>query len=129
MAEHTQLGAWGEDLVLAMFHQAGIVAQRGGPADLVIEGGIALEVKTAKPSRYNGRQAGFQFCIEKAGHASLKAAAVVLVCVGDGATEFFIIPAREVGNRRKLGVGVDLAEYKGRWAAFRNKWELLAEVA
>lgn len=126
MAEHTQLGAWGEDLVLAMFHQAGIEAQRGGPADLLIEGGIALEVKTAKPSRYDGRRLGFQFCIDRAGHTSLKAAAVVLVCVGDAGIEFFIIPAREVGNRRKLGVGVDVAEYKGRWAAFRNRWEIIA---
>jgi len=126
MAEHTQLGAWGEDLVLAMFHQAGIAAQRGGPADLVLEGGIALEVKTAKPSRYNGRRWGFQFCIQRDGHTSLKAAAVVLVCAGEDGIEFFIIPAHQVGQRRKLGIGANLAGYTGRWAAFRNRWEVIA---
>ncbi len=129
MAAHTELGAWGEALIVEMFRQVGIEAQRGGPADLLIEGGIALEVKTAKPSKYDGKHSGFQFCIDRAGHTSLKAAAVILVCVGDAGPEFFIIPAREVGNRRKLGVGVDLAEYKGRWAAFRDKWDVIAEVA
>lgn len=129
MAEHTELGAWGEDLVLAMFREAGIEAQRGGPADLVIEGCIPVEVKTAKPSRYNGRRLGFQFCLERDGHTSLKGKAVVLVCVEDEQAEFFIIPADAVGQRRKLGVGVDVAQYKGRWAAFRDRWEVIAEVA
>lgn len=129
MAAHTELGSWGESLVMAMFREVGIEASRGGPADLVIEGGIALEVKTARPSKYNGRRAGFQFCIQRDGHTSLKAAAVVLVCVGDEGPEFFIIPAAEIEGRRKLGIGANLEGYTGRWANFRGKWEVIAEVA
>ena len=129
MAAHTELGSWGESLVMAMFREVGIEASRGGPADLVIEGGIALEVKTAKPSKYDGKRLGFQFCIEREGHTSLKGAAVVLVCAGDAGIEFFIIPADVVGRRRKLGIGANLEAYTGRWANFRGKWEVIAEVA
>ncbi|MBN2005089.1 MAG: hypothetical protein JXA21_17145 [Anaerolineae bacterium] len=130
MAQHTELGAWGEAVVLAMFRDAGIEAAYGRPADIVIAGGVPVEVKTAKLSHYNGRRMGFQFCIDRQGHTSLKGVAVVLVCAGDdGEAHFFIIPAHVVGNRRKVAIGPDPVQYRGKWAAFLNRWEAIAEVA
>jgi len=130
MAQHTDLGAWGEALVLEMFQAAGIGAAYGRPADLVLEGGIPVEVKTAKPTKYNGKRMGFQFCLDRKGHTSLKAVAVVLVCVGDGGiVHFFIIPASVAGSRAKIAIGPDPVHYKGRWSAFLNRWEAIAEAA
>lgn len=126
---HTDIGNYGEARVKELLESAGIEVEFGGPADLLLEGSIPLEVKTAKHSAYNGSSHGFQFCIDREGHTSLKGVAVVLLCLTPSGEEvFFIIPANIVGKRKKLGIGKDPLAYRGMWSQYRDRWDLIAQA-
>lgn len=71
MAVHNDLGAWGERVIAQQLGQVGQV-QRGQTADLRLAG-IEIEVKTARPSRYNGRNLGYHSaCIAPGGGACVR---------------------------------------------------------
>lgn len=126
MANHTDLGIYGEELVVSMLGKVGIKATRSKPADIIIEGTLPIEVKTATLSKYNGKSFGYQFCVDRDGHTSLKGVAIILICVDTtGNTSFFIIPASEVGKRRKLTIGRNPEKYNGLWASYLNRWEVI----
>lgn len=135
MAEHNLLGQLGEYIVSRILGQIADV-KPGQVADLRLAG-TEIEVKTAKPSLYNGSDFGFQFCIRRVGHAELRAPVVILVCVHDAAIglasplDFFIIPAAEIGDQHKLVIYYheDMAKYQGRWSPWYQNWEVLANVS
>lgn len=125
MAEHNEVGAYGEQLVAGLLRTVGCV-KPGRTADLCFEG-IDVEVKTARLSAYNGRDRGYQFCLEREGHTHVRAAVVVLVCMPEA--RCVVIPAIEVVGVRKIGLPEQLEGYAGRWAPFVEAWEVLADAA
>jgi hypothetical protein len=132
MSQHTDLGHWGESFIASLLHQAtGIQALSGRQADLNF-GGTEIEVKTAKPSNFNGDGAqGYQFCITREGHTQLKAPLLILVCVrpwDPENPEVFVIPAKYVRPKlRKIGLPLDTTRYRGTWANFRWALHLIAD--
>ena len=126
MSEHTELGAYGEYVVKRMLSSVEKTTF-DGPADLLFAGCVPIEVKTSNLTLYDGKRVGYQFLIRKDGHADLKGAVVVLVCVdSDNDLHFFVIPADEVGERRKLAIPADLDSYGGMWKVYRDNWEVIA---
>ena len=125
-----ELGAMGEFYVAGLLAAAGLAVERGGPADLLIEG-VPVEVKAARPGRYrsDGRQ-GYQFCLHRAGRRGVRAAVVVLLCYwrNDADPVPFIIPAERIGERRKVVIPGQPWTYAGRWARWYGRWETLADV-
>ena len=133
MAPHTDLGRWGEDFIANLLHQAtGVRPTPGIRADLNF-GGAEIEVKTAKPSDYNGNNKGYQFCILRKGHTRLKAPILILICVrlnDINNPDVFVIPARHIRpNRHKITLPLDTANYQGQWARFRWALQLIADYA
>ncbi len=95
-------------------------------ADLTFEG-IPLEVKTASPSKVNGRgEVGYQFCLYREGKTDYRKASVVILIALDGAGRpkgFFVVPVDRLAQRKKITVKADLS---GKWAYWLDKWEEIA---
>lgn len=125
MAAHNELGAWGEAYVAHRIQtELGGQVCAGIFADLRWQG-VEIEVKTAKPSIYNGQKArGFQFCIKRRGRQGLLGEVLVLVHVVKGKpVTSLVIPAKDVGQRSMIKVPFDIAS--SRYAAYENQWPLL----
>jgi len=124
---HTELGAMGEAYVARLLTGAGLAVQYGGPADLLIEG-VPVEVKAARFVPYKRGRNGYQFCLHRDGRRGVQAAAVVLLCYWDAASDpvAFVIPAQDVGQRRKVVIPGQPWLYSGRWARWYSRWEALA---
>jgi len=133
---HTELGALGEIYVARLLASIGLrvehVGEGGGP-DLLVEG-VPIEVKAARPSLYNGRHVGYQFCLHRSGRNGIRAAVVILLCYWNPASEpiAFVIPADRVRDLRKVVIPNRrpwmYAVGHGRWARWYNRWEMLADV-
>lgn len=132
MAQHNDVGAFGEAYVASVLGAIGAV-EFDSPADLRFEG-VNLEVKTSRLTlcvvNRKGRWRGYQFCVHKRGHTAVEGRAdfVILVCLSRERQDSpcFVIPAEQVGSRRKLALPADLDGYQGLWARYREAWELLA---
>ena len=129
MAAHNEIGAYGETLVMERLAQIAPVAP-GRVADVRFMD-CEIEVKAARPSRYNGRNGdwGYQFSLRRPGHSELRAPVVVLVCLPLTCPEYtaFVIPADKVAGLAKIAVPLNVAEYEGIWAPYRERWEIIAE--
>ena len=121
---HNEIGDFGEQYIARLLAEAGEVTP-GGPADLLFEG-VSVEVKTARPSNYNGRNLGYQFCLRKRGHTDhRKAAVLILLCLGlrGQVRGVFVIPTEVIGERRKLTMPLNLSS---KWAHWQGRFEVLA---
>lgn len=133
MAAHNELGAFGEYAVEVILRKADIDVRRGKPADLICNG-VPVEIKTARPTHYNGRAVGFQFSLRRDGHSDVRAPLVICVCVFnsedlfDSELDFFIIPSRDIEGLRGVAIHKNTAAYNGRWARYRQNWSVLEEV-
>lgn len=132
MAAHTDLGAYGEYLVARTLSEAGPV-QPGQRADLRFRD-VEIEVKSARPRPYSSDKPdrlGYQFCLEREGHTRIKAPVVVLLCFSSDLTQTtpFVIPAAEIGQRRKIVIPNDAHQYAGMWSPWRDRWDVIAEHA
>jgi len=127
MAAHNAAGALGERRVAQRLETVAPVATEDVPADLQFCG-VDVEVKTATPSRPNGRTLGYQFCLRKSGHTDIgKAHVVVLVCLDHHmSTRFtYVIPVATLGNRRKLTLPMHPQE--DHWLTpYRENWTIIA---
>jgi len=131
MARHNETGAFGEQLVREMFQEAGLPVTESAIADVCIAG-VDLEVKTARLSQWYRDYRGYQFSLEREGHSSLTADVLVLVALDEvaGQAVFFVIPAAAVEGQRKLTVpSPDPLAYGGKWAEWRGRWDVIAEMA
>ena len=126
-----ELGAMGEHYTAQVLQSVGLAVEFGGPADLVA-GGVAVEVKAARPRPYRtGGYTGYQFCVSKPGHTDHKRAAVVVcLCYWDAASDpvAFVIPSEVLGDRRKLVIPGQPWVYSGQWARYYRRWETIADV-
>jgi hypothetical protein len=103
--------------------------QESQRADVRVNG-VEIEVKAASISKSAPTRRGYQFCVHRDGRRGVRAEFVVLTCfrqVGDPAA-FFVIPAEEIEARKKLYLPVDLDDYEGQWADYRDRWDLLVNV-
>ena len=132
MALHNEVGKLGERLVAERLAQAGPVTH-GQDADLRWDG-LEIEVKTAIPSlpSKRNRRMTYQFCVRRDGRKGLRAPVMVCVCIDPArlTTETFVIPAREIAaaGLKKVRIPYDVDGYAGRWAAYREAWEVIAEA-
>lgn len=104
--------------------------------DLLIEGKggaeITIEVKGARPSK--GRRAGvFKFCLNRAKFsAPIVEDVVLLVCkISDEAEgkTFFVIPRKECEGLAYITIpNPDPRKYGGRWASYRNAFEIVSDL-
>jgi len=129
MAAHNDIGAYGETLVMERLAQIAPVAP-GRVADVRFMD-CEIEVKAARPSRYNGRYGdwGYQFSLRRPGHSELRAPVVVLVCLPLSSPEYtaFVIPADKLDGLAKVAVPLDVEGYEGLWAPYRERWEVIAD--
>jgi hypothetical protein len=126
MSPHLELGQFGEDFVAKMLSDVGDVTT-SGPADLELMG-CHIEVKTARPSKYNGNGGiGYQFLLKKRGHTNFtKADILILLCVKNGTPHAaYVIPTDKLrSDRKKLTIPLSL---NTRLAPYRDAWELIAD--
>ena len=138
MSAHTDLGAWGEFLVARHLRPLGhIEPAHHADVRLVIEAlgsAVELEVKTARLSAYNGQTPGYQFCLTRKTPTRVKttpkAPLVILICAPEGChgdpAGVFVIPAEKIRHLSKVGLPHDLSNYAGRYARYRDRWDLIA---
>jgi len=127
MALHNEVGALGEALVREALATVGRVDK--GRSDVRFEG-VEIEVKTARPSRYNGVTWGYQFLLVKRdafGRTDVrKAQVLVLVCLdfAGAPRAVLVLPVTAVGERKKVTVPLDL---QGQWREYLGRWDVIAE--
>lgn len=129
MMSPQDLGMMGEQFVAGIMVTKGIPVRAGGPADLVIHGDTPVEIKMARLRPYKaGRQPGYQFCVEREGRSGLAAPILILICWREGDTPvFFVIPESQVNGVKRITItSEDPFSYSGKWAAWRNRWDLLS---
>jgi len=118
------LGKLGEKHILDLLLSAGVDAQPGGPGDIILASGLALEVKAARlTQRTSGHSRRWQFCLYRQGKTDYRRSdLVVLLAYRDVGRdpEVFVIPAGRLnGNKTlKLSENPNLSK----WAAFRG-WD------
>jgi len=123
-----ELGAIGELYVERVLSAIGLVVEMGGPADLLVEG-VPVEVKAAVPGVFRPGYRGYQFCLHREGRNGVQAAVVILLCYWDLEQEpvAFVIPAEEIGDRRKVGISGDPWIYSGKWARWYRRWDVIGD--
>lgn len=125
-----ELGIIGEMYVKRLLSSIGLSVERGGPADLLVEG-IPVEVKAARKRPYRlGRYEGYQFCLHRDGRGGVQAKVVVLLCYWnvDQLPVAFVIPAKAIEKRRKIVISGDPWTYSGKWQRWYRNWEVIADV-
>jgi hypothetical protein len=123
MARHTELGAWGEDLVRQRLEAVAPV-DAGERADLRVEE-IEIEVKTSCPSRSDRdrRRPRYQFCLRREGHhTDMHGDVLVLVLAPEGTC--YVLPREVVPDVRILRLGPQTE----RWESYREAWWVLADI-
>lgn len=96
-------------------HQVALQGYRS-PFDLLVDGGIRVEVKAA---HWDEHQHRYQANVRND-------ADFVVFCAVNGAFHFFVIPGKEIGSRRNIAVwSYEPAQYAGRWARFLGAWDLI----
>lgn len=127
MALHNDTGMLGEQLVAAHLGQVAHV-EKGYAADLRFCN-VEIEVKTARPSLYNGTTRGYQFKLFDPGHTNFKRADVlVLICLDDDLDPVatYVLPTSMIPEKRtKITIPLSL---RSPFNVFRNRWEIIADV-
>lgn len=120
------LGHHGERYVAGKLALMGATVQGGGPADLLVNG-VPIEVKTANYCPYRPGHLGYQFCLRRENHTSVKGIFVILLCWERLAMELeaFVIPASEIDGQYKITIPNRPGEYGGRWAKWLNEWGMI----
>lgn len=124
---HCELGRLGELYCADTAARLGAVVSKGKPADLIING-TPVEVKTARLSHYRReRRKGYQFCLHRQKRHGVRAPFVVCLCWGENVDPAaYVIPTEEFNGHRKITIPNDPGKYKGRWAKWCDRWELIA---
>jgi hypothetical protein len=90
---------------------------------------LQIEVKIARPKRKPHRSTNhyYQFKIRSGGIRSCDGDFCILAACPNGVSSMtvFIIPTDQLGERCVIEITSDPLEYKGRWAVYRNAWEML----
>lgn len=126
MGVHNDTGTLGEHLVATHLRQVAPV-QAGQAADLRMLD-VEIEVKTARPSLYNGHTLGYQFLLRKPKHTDFRKSDVLVLLCLDSACEpvaVYVVPTANLRNRTKLTIPLSLDT---RLATYRNRWDVIAEA-
>jgi hypothetical protein len=124
---HIEVGAYGEMLVYQVLQETGGRVGLGNGADVTFEG-VKIEVKTAKPSKYNGKTLGYQFCLSKPGHTDFRKSDILVLIPLDANGSprgAYVIPTGKLRDRVKITMPLSL---ETRFSAYREAWELLANI-
>ena len=130
--ENVSIGTFGEIYISGRIASMNIPVSYGTSSDLTIWDAMQVECKTARLNSYrsNGDK-GYQFCIEKKNSQTIgEAAFLILLClVPDEPFAYhpaFVIPASILNGIRKICIpNQDPVAYKGKWAEFYEKWDML----
>jgi len=126
MAAHNDTGVLGEQLVAAHLSQVAPV-ETGYAADLRFCT-VEIEVKTARPSLYNGKTRGYQFLLKKRNHTDFrKADVLVLICLDDDLDPVatYVLPTHRLPDKRqKITIPLSL---RSPFDVFRDRWEIIAD--
>lgn len=126
MAAHNDVGRFGEALTRALLAQIAPV-EVGKAADLRFLD-VEIEVKTARPTLYNGVNPGYQFKLFEVGKTDYrKAAVLVLICLDEANQPIasYVIPTAHLRPRRKLTIPRNLST---RLEMYRERWDIIADV-
>jgi hypothetical protein len=133
LREHYErIGRTGEQLLADILAPLGPV-EPGRRADLRWRG-IEIEVKTARLRRYrDDERLGYQFCLRRTQHTDVGHADIVcLICLPHypqaKEASFFWIPADHLPGRH-LVIPSHAPKYQGRWSTYRERWDILEEIA
>lgn len=127
MAAHNDIGAFGEALTRQTLAQVAPVSP-SAVADMAFRG-VEIEVKTAKPSLYNGKTLGYQFKLRDPGHTDFTHADVlVLICLDDNLDPVasYVLPTSYLPEMRtKITIPLNL---RSPFNIFRERWDVIADV-
>lgn len=126
MSVHNDVGAMGEEMVKR--HLAQVSPVRPGRAGDLRFHGVEVEVKTARPSLYNGSSHGYQFLLNKPGHCNLDGVdVVVLICLDDDCEPVatYVLPAERLRKRKKVTIPRSL---RSPYNVFQDRWDVIAEA-
>jgi hypothetical protein len=127
MALHNDTGMLGEQLVATHLSQVAPV-EKGYAADLRFRN-VEIEVKTARPSLYNGKTRGYQFKLFDPGHTDFgRADVLVLICLDDNLDPVatYVLPTSLLPEKRtKITIPRSL---KTPFDVFRDRWDVIADV-
>lgn len=134
-----ETGAIGETLALSAIERQGYQVAKcphNSPHDLVVGGYVTVEVKTAHPTkgaRGHGRR--WQFCLyshPERGARPFAQDMLLLCCLpprADGRPVFYVIPGGQVPpGLTKLDITSKPGQYTGKWARYREAWQLVWEL-
>lgn len=123
--DFTRFAAEVERRVIQKIEALGLQCNRttnNAPWDVWVEG-ARVEIKAARWSDHQNGGGRYQAAIR-----NHQADVLVLVAV-NGSDHFFVIPVREIEGLRSLAItSYDVSEYEGKWAVYRDRWDLLIEA-
>lgn len=122
-----ELGKWGEVFVMRRLLENGWKVswgRKGLDSDLVAcynESVIQIEVKTAT----RGKDSKWRATLMKAGKYGStdhnKADVVILICQNNAELTYYVIPTKDIKNRRHLVITSNPRTYTGRWSKYRRE--------
>lgn len=128
MSPHLELGQYGETFVSQVLSEVGNVSF-DSPSDLSFMG-CNIEVKSSRPSKYNGSTFGYQFLLRKKDKHGVtdfrKADVVILLCFSGSSVPaaVFVVPSDVFGDRQKVTVPLSLNSWL---APYRDRWEIISK--
>lgn len=134
-ADMEQVGKIGERWVVESLRRRGYTAEWVGGSsdyDVLVEGVVRAEVKSAQLGRYKGRCHRWQFSLRRHG-LDVDEELVFLLCYDDldeSPIATFIIPGSMLLRRlTKIDItSRDPREYRGRWQEYLGAWEVVERV-
>ena len=132
-SEHAyELGHKGEQAVFEILEGQGwdVEWPSGFDEDLLVNGHLTIEVKTAEASsRRGGRQKRWQFCLyPHPGRDKPFCEDVLILRCQSEPPVHFIIPGFLIRTGlTKIDITTqDPSKYKGKWSIFRGRWEVIS---
>ena len=118
------VGKWGEDYVATQLRERGYgvsIGNKGVDSDLVVTflgRVIQVEVKAAT----QGKDKKWRATLIKNGHTNHnKADIVVLICQNKAEITFFIVPVKDIVDRRHMVITSNPRTYQGVWSHYRHE--------
>ena len=119
-----EVGDLGERLVCRLLSSQGFSVRRLKPGqgpDVIATDKSGAVVKIEVKAACKGRDNKWRATLVKEGHTNHnKSDIVMLICLSSSGVTIFVIPVRDIQNRRHIAITSDPATYRGMFAKYRQ---------
>lgn len=122
------VGKEGEEAVHNVIAKKYQVAYGNGTYDLLVDNRVTVEVKTALPTKGNGKSKQcWQFALHRADEKPVEEHLLVLLCkTMEGEHWYFVIPVDDnIRALKKIDITSRPGKYKGQWSSYLGQWHYL----